>query len=76
MFSYNYTVIQGQYDGVKKPMPEYHIKVVGFDQRVSVTVKGYHSRKKIWIFCTIHQLQQKENIFIHFLTGKSDDLDT
>lgn len=27
---------QGQYDGVKKPMPEYHIKVVGFDQRVSV----------------------------------------
>lgn len=25
----------GQYDGINKPMPEYHIKVVGFDQRVS-----------------------------------------
>lgn len=45
-----YTVIQGQYDGVKKPMPEYHIKVVGFDQRVSVTIKGYHLRKKYEYF--------------------------
>lgn len=27
-------------------MPEYHIKVVGFDQRVSVSIKGYHFRKK------------------------------
>lgn len=49
-FIYMYTVIQGQYDGVKKPMPEYHIKVVGFDQRVSVTIKGYHSIKKYEYF--------------------------
>jgi hypothetical protein len=24
----------GQYDGGSKPMPEYHVKVVGFDPRV------------------------------------------
>jgi len=26
--------IVGQYDGGSKPMPEYHVKVVGFDPRV------------------------------------------
>lgn len=31
-------------------MPEYHIKVVGFDQRVCVKIKGYHSRKKYEYF--------------------------
>lgn len=24
----------GQYDGLRKPMPEYHVKVAGFDERV------------------------------------------
>lgn len=61
-----FLAFQGQYDGVKKPMPEYHIKVVGFDQRVSVSIKGYHSRKK-WIICTTHQLQQKWEYFHTFL---------
>ena len=27
----------GQYDGLKKPLPEYHVKVAGFDERVSAS---------------------------------------
>lgn len=27
--------ILGQYDGMSKPLPEYHVKIAGFDQRVS-----------------------------------------
>ncbi|KAJ8319307.1 LOW QUALITY PROTEIN: hypothetical protein KUTeg_004398 [Tegillarca granosa] len=28
--------IPGQYDGMSKPLPEYHVKIAGFDQRVLV----------------------------------------
>lgn len=28
------TCFSGQYDGLRKPMPEYHVKVAGFDERV------------------------------------------
>ena len=30
-------VISGQYDGQSKPLVEYHVKISGFDERVSDT---------------------------------------
>ncbi|KAM9308363.1 DNA-dependent protein kinase catalytic subunit [Gastrophryne carolinensis] len=35
-FSRNDLEIPGQYDGKTKPMPEYHVKISGFDERVKV----------------------------------------
>ncbi|XP_075069595.1 DNA-dependent protein kinase catalytic subunit [Mixophyes fleayi] len=35
-FSRNDLEIPGQYDGKMKPMPEYHVKISGFDERVQV----------------------------------------
>ncbi|XP_068093458.1 DNA-dependent protein kinase catalytic subunit isoform X2 [Hyperolius riggenbachi] len=35
-FSRNELEIPGQYDGRSKPMPEYHVKISGFDERVKV----------------------------------------
>ena len=29
------TIFPGQYTGINKPLPEYHVKVAGFDQRVN-----------------------------------------
>nr|XP_034312493.1 DNA-dependent protein kinase catalytic subunit [Crassostrea gigas] len=58
--------IPGQYDGVKKPMPEYHIKVVGFDQRVKV-MTSIRKPKRI----TIRGNDERE---YHYLVKGGEDL--
>lgn len=30
-----YSILTGQYDGCSKPLPEYHVKISGFDEKVS-----------------------------------------
>lgn len=32
--------VAGQYDGRSKPLPEYHAKITGFDERVSFHLKN------------------------------------
>ncbi|XP_056377813.1 DNA-dependent protein kinase catalytic subunit isoform X2 [Hyla sarda] len=39
--------IPGQYDGKNKPMPEYHIKICGFDERVKVMTSIRRPKKII-----------------------------
>ena len=29
----------GQYDGKSKPLPEYHVKIAGFDEKVTVLLR-------------------------------------
>ncbi|RUS72684.1 hypothetical protein EGW08_019554 [Elysia chlorotica] len=40
--------IPGQYDGLSKPLPEYHVKIAGFDERVLV-MKSLRKPKRIMI---------------------------
>ncbi|XP_061175418.1 DNA-dependent protein kinase catalytic subunit-like [Saccostrea echinata] len=58
--------IPGQYDGVTKPLPEYHIKVVGFDQRVKV-MTSIRKPKRI----TIRGNDERE---YHYLVKGGEDL--
>ncbi|XP_056017774.1 DNA-dependent protein kinase catalytic subunit-like isoform X2 [Ostrea edulis] len=58
--------IPGQYDGVTKPLPEYHIKVVGFDQRVKV-MTSIRKPKRV----TIRGNDERE---YHYLVKGGEDL--
>ncbi|XP_039982420.1 DNA-dependent protein kinase catalytic subunit isoform X2 [Xiphias gladius] len=39
--------IPGQYDGRSKPLPEYHAKITGFDERVKVMISLRHPKRLI-----------------------------
>nr|KAG5713589.1 hypothetical protein BaRGS_024637 [Batillaria attramentaria] len=58
--------IPGQYDGLKKPMPEYHVKIAGFDERVLV-MSSIRKPKRI----TIRGNDEKE---YHYLVKGGEDL--
>lgn len=58
--------IPGQYDGLKKPMPEYHVKIAGFDERVLV-MTSIRKPKRI----TIRGNDEKE---YHYLVKGGEDL--
>ncbi|XP_078543449.1 DNA-dependent protein kinase catalytic subunit [Lissotriton helveticus] len=47
-FLRNELEIPGQYDGKSKPLPEYHVKISGFDERVK-TMKSIRKPKRIII---------------------------
>ena len=38
----NGTCLTGQYSGHSEPLPEYHVKIAGFDERVSL-LNGFES---------------------------------
>ncbi|PVD38356.1 hypothetical protein C0Q70_00970 [Pomacea canaliculata] len=58
--------IPGQYDGLRKPMPEYHVKVAGFDERVLV-MSSLRRPKRI----TIRGNDEKD---YHYLVKGGEDL--
>ena len=49
----------GQYDGQRKPMVEYHIKIAGFDEKI-LTMSSIRKPKRI----TIRGHDQKEYKFL------------
>ncbi|KAL8588517.1 hypothetical protein ACOMHN_043866 [Nucella lapillus] len=58
--------IPGQYDGLQKPMPEYHVKIAGFDERVMV-MSSLRKPKRI----TIRGNDEKD---YHYLVKGGEDL--
>ncbi|XP_064600499.1 DNA-dependent protein kinase catalytic subunit-like [Liolophura sinensis] len=58
--------IPGQYHGKKKPLPEYHVKIAGFDQRVKV-MSSLRKPKRV----TIRGNDEKE---YNFLVKGGEDL--
>ncbi|XP_048248370.1 DNA-dependent protein kinase catalytic subunit-like [Haliotis rufescens] len=58
--------IPGQYDGLSKPLPEYHVKVAGFDDRVLV-MSSIRKPKRI----TIRGNDEKD---YHYLVKGGEDL--
>ncbi|ESO96748.1 hypothetical protein LOTGIDRAFT_143667, partial [Lottia gigantea] len=58
--------IPGQYDGLSKPLPEYHVKVAGFDERVLV-MSSLRRPKRI----TIRGNDEKD---YHYLVKGGEDL--
>ncbi|XP_053571003.1 LOW QUALITY PROTEIN: DNA-dependent protein kinase catalytic subunit [Bombina bombina] len=58
-FLQNELEIPGQYDGKSKPMPEYHVKIAGFDERVKIQ-NSLRKPKRI----LIHGNDEKEYPFL------------
>ncbi|XP_076445486.1 DNA-dependent protein kinase catalytic subunit-like [Babylonia areolata] len=58
--------IPGQYDGLQKPMPEYHVKIAGFDERVMV-MSSIRKPKRI----TIRGNDERD---YHYLVKGGEDL--
>ncbi|XP_052761107.1 DNA-dependent protein kinase catalytic subunit-like isoform X2 [Mya arenaria] len=58
--------IPGQYTGLSKPLPEYHVKIAGFDQAVKV-MTSLRKPKRV----TIHGNDERD---YHFLVKGGEDL--
>ena len=53
LLSFKNVCIPGQYDGKSKPLPEYHVKISGFDEKVSKHRQLYRvTHGNLWSYHT------------------------